>query len=449
MTTDPELSERLPPSDQLAESMILSSMMRDNGLFGDVSQILQPEDFYSFAHRLIYLAITSLVAEGKPADPKTVFDVLEVRNQGDDIGGPGYLANIWDNAWTSQSTVVLAEGVRKKAILRSVIRAANEMQSDAFDAAADPQSVVSRAESLIFDLARRDGAKTVTWSQALAESSTVIDRRSGKSQDGETEEGMKTGWPKLDKITGGLHRRELVILAARPSVGKTLAALNMIDRIASDGGRVFFASIEQGRVELVHRILSKRGGINSHKFRTGGFNDWDKQQLGKAIDSVRGHRVWINDGSGQSLAQIMSESRRIKMRDGLDMVAVDYLGLMDVESNRRSTRNEEIGRLTRGLKRLAKDLDVTVLCLAQLNRGSENRPDKKPRLSDLRDSGEIEQDADTVFMLHKSEEKDAQRETDLLDWLIEKQRNGPCGEVAMVHHKKTFEICELATGGMS
>lgn len=449
MAHDPELEAALPPSSNDAEQLILGMILRDNNAYGSVSQILTAKDFYSFANQIIFEVIGFLLGQGKSADMICVYDEIAARKQMTDIGGSigestAYLTHLFTDAWTSRDIVALAENVRSKAILRSVIHAGGEMQRMAFVPGAEPADIVAKAERIIFDLARGSRVATVDWQAALAESLDVIDRRAGRSSSGETEEGLRTGWPQFDKLTAGLHKRELIILAARPSVGKTLAALCITDKIATDGGRVFFVSLEQGKVELVHRVLSKRSGLNSKKFRTGNFSEFDTVQLMSASDATRGHRVWINDGSGQGLATIISEARRLKMRAGLDVVVIDYLQLMDTGNDRRSTRNEEIGRLTRGLKRMAKELDIVVVCLAQLNRGSENRPDKTPRLADLRDSGEIEQDADAVIMLHKPEEKDSERETDLLDVLVEKQRNGPCGKVAMVHHKRTFDIKELA-----
>lgn len=436
------------PQDMEAERHVLWGIMSRDDVFAEVSLILKVEDFASFAHQCIFSASAALIADGKPIEGGLLIAELNAKDRMKDVT-LGYLTDIADNAWSSYSASHYAEIVADKAKLRSLIRAGEDLARMARGPGAISKDALAEAERVIFDLSREnDRNKTLPWQTCLDEANDVLDRRAGRAKDGETDEGLMTGWPTLDKLTGGLHKRELIVLAARPGGGKTLAALNIIDTVASERGNVFFASLEQGRVEVVHRVLSKRSGVNSHRFRTGKFDADDDLRLTNAISAVKPHKVWINDGSGQSLAGVMSESRRLKMRHGLDLVVVDYLGLMDSERSRyTANRNQEIGQLTRGLKRLAKDLDVTVLCLAQLNRGSENRTDRRPRLSDLRDSGEIEQDADAVFMLHKPEEKDHKRETDLLDFLIEKQRNGPCGEVKMIHYKRTFEIKE-ARGGL-
>lgn len=444
MSSDPELESMLPPNSPDAERALLGCVLRDPPSLFEASRDVEASDFYSDAHQRIWRVFLYLSSESKAIDAVLVWEEIKKRKETGDIGGPGYLIELWNSAPSTTIATHYAKIVRGHSRLRSIIRTGQRLQQAAFAKGADADDIIAEASKAVFKLACEAKTETVTWESAVTESLEVIDRRAGKLKDGGSENGLLTGWENLDRLTGGLHKRELIILAARPSVGKTLAALNVIDAVASEGGKVFFASLEQGRTELLHRILSKRSGLNSHKFRTGKFSEHEGDQLMAAVKAIRNHRVWINDGAGQPLSQVSAESRRLKTRHGLDMIVVDYLGLMDGDRDRRSSnRNEEIGRLTRGLKGLAKDLDVVVFCLAQLNRGPENRPDKRPRLWDLRDSGEIEQDADTVFMLHKPEEKDATREVDRLDWLIEKQRNGPCGEIAMQHHKRTFSITEL------
>lgn len=443
MSGDPRLNDQMPPNDKTAEASLLGSVLRDNSTLLDASQEAGADDFYSYGNGQIWRAMLDLAADGKPIDPVTLHDELEKRKKSGDTGGAAFIVELWNTAPSTANAVYYAKIVREKARLRSVIQAGQAMQRRAFDAGVSADDIVSDAADAILALSLDAKTKTVDWQAALNESLETIDRRAGKAKGGETESALLTGWRKLDMLTGGLHKRELVVISARPSVGKTLAALKITDSVAADGGLVYFASLEQGRVELVHRVLSKRSGLNSYKFRIGQFGDEDGERLLRAADDIKNHKVWINDAAGQTLSSVLAESRRIKIKHGLDMVVVDYLGLMDGDRDRRAaTRNEEIGRLTRGLKRLAKDLDVVVVTLAQLNRGSENRPNKTPRLADLRDSGEIEQDADTVFMLHKPEEKDANRDVDELEWLVEKQRNGPCGKIMMQHFRRTFDIRE-------
>lgn len=443
MAIDRELESRLPPHDAGAERSVLGSILRDDSMFIDASQEVSGTDFYQDAHQRLWRIMVEMSAAGIPIDLVTIADAVNSRNWMADIGGLGYLIELWESAPSTTNATFHAKIVREKSKLRGILHAGAEMQRLAFEYS-DADEIISRAGELVFQLSTRQRSQIVQWKDAVEEALKVLDRRSGKSADGECEDGLKTGWTKLDKLTGGFHRRELIVIGARPSVGKTMVALNIIDAIAAEGARIFFASLEQGIVEIVHRIFSMRSGVSSYCFRTGQFDVMKEEALLKAINATKEYKVAINPGSGQTLAQVISDSRRLKMRDGLDLVVVDYLGLMESERRRHGTRAEEVGQITRGVKRLAKDLDVPVIMLAQLNRGMDGRTDKRPRLSDLRESGDIEQDADTVLMLHKPHDRDDMREIDELHIQVEKQRNGPLGTIKMKHHKKTFLVEEDA-----
>lgn len=443
MASDRELESRLPPHDAGAERSVLGSILRDDAMFIDASQEVSTTDFYQDAHQRLWRLMVEMSAAAKPIDLVTIADAVNARGWMADIGGPGYLIELWDASPSTTNAAHHAKIVREKSKLRAILHAGAEMQRLAFEYG-DADEIISRAGELVFQLSAGQRSQIVQWKDAVEEALKVLDRRSGKSADGECEEGLKTGWPKFDKLTGGFHRRELIVLGARPSVGKTMVALNIIDAVAAEGARIFFASLEQGIVETVHRIFSMRSGVSSYCFRTGQFDLMKEEALLKAVNATKEYKVAINPGSSQTLAQVISDSRRVKMRDGLDLVVVDYLGLMESERRRHGTRAEEVGQITRGAKRLAKDLDVPVIMLAQLNRGIDGRTDKRPRLSDLRESGDIEQDADTVLMLHKPHERDDTREVDVLHIQVEKQRNGPLGTIEMKHHKKTFLVEEDA-----
>ncbi len=442
MDHGPEIEKRLPPHSREAERCVLGSLLRDERGFLDASIEVSATDFYLDAHQRIWRVFADLSAANKPFDPLIVGDELDKRKWMTDIGGPRYLIDLFDNAPITTNAAFHAKIVREKSLLRKIIYTATDMQQAAWEQHAAAEDVITKASGLIFDLSTGQRSEIVLWPDAIDEALRVLDRRAGKSADGETEGALKTGWTRFDRLTGGFHKRELIVLGARPSVGKTLVALNVIAAVAAEGGRIFFASLEQGTVEIAHRILSMRSKVNSYNFRTGQFDAMQDVAITNAVNAVRNYQISINPGSGQSLAQVFSDSRRVKMRSGLDMIIVDYLGLMEGEY-RRGGRVEEIGVLTRGMKRLAKDLDVPVILLSQLNRGLDNRTDKRPRLSDLRESGDIEQDADTVLMLHKPNEKDDQSEVDELHIQVEKQRNGPCGTIAMLHHKKNFNVYEM------
>ncbi len=429
-----------------AERSVLGALLRDNLLVADVMPILKAEDFNSFAHQAFYRGVVELVMRGVSADPVTMAHWLKENKHIADIGGYDYIRELWDAAPSAGNAIHYAGIVRDRSVVRQIIRAAQGVIDEAQNADSDPSDLLGFAENAIYGVSRGLGSiRTADWAKCLSDANETLDRRSRRSGEG-IDEGLKMGWPTIDLLTAGLHRQELVILAARPSVGKTLVALNIIDNVAAQGAKVFFASLEQPRTDLVFRILSRRSEVNSYKFRQGITGTWDADRVTDAQSKIQDHKLWINDANEQSLSSIVSESRRLQMQNGLDLVVIDYLGLISTNNDRRSsTRAEEVGRLTSGLKRMARDLNIPVLCLAQLNRGSEMRRGKKPELSDLRDSGSIEQDADTVFMLHKPEKKDFERKVDILTWMVEKQRNGPCGEVELEHHKKTFDVREPQT----
>lgn len=439
-----ELEDLVPPCDKKAEQSLLGSLMRQNDLVADVLPIVRTDDFYVFAHQKIFESIVAFAMIGHPIDPVLLLDDLTKKQFKEEIGGPAYLVSLWESAPAAANAVHYAEIIRDKAKLRRLINVCSTLHTKAWDQRADATEILLQAEEAIFSLSANEETKAVAWGDATQETLELLDRRSGQAKDGETDGGWSTGWTKLDHLTGGgLHKKELTILAARPSVGKTLAGLCLMQSITNQGGKVYFASIEQGRAELVQRDLSRTGNINSHRFRSGKFESEEEvSRFWEAVETVRSRQIWVNDSSLQSVNSIASEARRLALKHSIDAVFVDYLQLMDTGDRYNSRRVEEIGKLTRGLKRLAKDLNVPVVCLAQLNRGSENRPDKRPRLADLRDSGEIEQDADTVFMLHKPQEPDPHREVDELEWIIAKQRNGPTGTIIMRHQKRTFDIRE-------
>jgi replicative DNA helicase len=435
----------LPPNDRGAERGLIGTIYRDNRAYDDVQKLVRADDFYSFAHRVIFEHIVRLIASGKPADPVTLADSLHAAKQLDDAGGYAYITDLWDGAPTIGNVAHYAEIVRRKSLLRHLIHSCGEIARQAWEPSADPAEIAARAETLIYNInqSRRTG-EIITFDQAVMAGLEALDQRSGRSIDGECDRGIKYGLPMLDSLTGGLHPRELIILAARPSVGKTLVAMAIIANIASEGGRVFFASIEQSHIELAHRELSKKARVSSGKFRNANFTAEDREAIDIAASAIRGWKLWLNDNSNQSVADIASDARRLQMRHGLDLIVVDYLQIVKTE-NARASRNEAVGNVSWRLKQLAKELNVPVVCLSQLNRGVESRgPDAEPRLSDLRESGEIEQNADTVIFLHKTEDPDQDRTEDILKLLIRKQRNGPLGDVTTKHYKKIFEVKEMA-----
>lgn len=438
----------MPPNDRNAEQSVIGSVLRGGlTVFGDVP--IRGDDFYVQAHQTIWAAFEALASDGEAIDPVTLANRLKTMKVVEDVTY-AYIAQLWDAAPSTGNVSYYSEIVRKMSALRSLIRVAGTINDEAFVAGADPDQVMQHAEESLFRLtSTRYGSNIRSMAQLVPEALEVLERRSGRRRGEITEETIKTGWSNFDFVTGGLARKELCIFAARPSVGKTLAALNVMAHVAGNGGKVFFASLEQGNTENVHRILSRLSQVNGFKFRSGEVTPEDERRILESASHAERWNLFMDDHGGQTVTQIASSIRRLKRKGGLDLAVIDYLGLIPTprEEWTGRSRTDEIGVITRRLKFLAKEVDIPVLCLAQLNRNSENRADPKPKLADLRDSGNIEQDADMVVLLHKPDPPCPERETDLMEIIVAKQRNGPVGEVKMVHAKRFFEIKEL-TGGI-
>ena len=388
-----------PPNDKEAEKGVLGSLLRDNSLTADIVRTLRAEDYYTFAHQKIYEAITDLhINQGKPADAVTLADYLNEKNLIADIGGHAYLVELWESAPALGNAEHYAEIVRQKAIVRNLIHACTEIQKDAFDQSMPAEELLNASERRILEIAQLGMSDhTTTLHTALDE---VYDRLDQRKRLGGEHSGIPTGYVDLDNLTAGLQKTELVIIAARPSVGKTSFALNIVRHIVvNENKAVLFVSLEQSRIELAERLLCCQARVNSHRIRTARLDSDDMDKLFNATDVLRQGKLFIDDTPGQNMLRIAANARRLQRRaHGLDLVVVDYLQLIDPDS-RRDSRQEQVAGISRRLKFLARELEVPVVALAQVNRSSEDRQDHKPRLSDLRESGAIEQDADVV-MLH-------------------------------------------------
>jgi replicative DNA helicase len=437
--------DRLPPHSRDAERSVLGSMLRDNGVIGDVLLIVQHvETFYSDAHQKIFSAIKELYEKGHPVDAVTLFEVLRERKHIEDIGGAVYLAELWDAAPTAANAEYYARIVRDKSIVRSLIHTGTEILRDAYEASRPADELLESAERKILDIAERGvTGETMTLKDALILAYQRIDSRA--THDQMSISGLPTGFIDLDDRTAGLQNSELVILAARPSVGKTSLALGIARHVAVEEKLpVFFVSLEQSRIELAERLLCCQARVDSHKLRKGHLGGEDMQRLIEAGDMLRSAPLWIDDSPGQGMLRIAANARRLKLRHGLRLVCIDYLQLIEPD-NRRDSRQEQVSQISRRLKFLAKELEIPVLALAQLNRGVEDRQDHKPRLADLRESGSIEQDSDTVFLIHRPEMYEPGQHEGTVEIIIAKQRNGPIGEITLTYLKQfmRFENFEM------
>lgn len=436
--------DRLPPHNREAERSVLGSMLRDNKVIPDVVQQVRADDFYVFAHQKIFEALADLsVVQGKPADPVTLADYLNERQLIQEVGGYAYLVELWDAAPSAAHAIQYAEIIRQKALVRNLIHACNDLQRDAYDQVMPAQELLDSAERRILEVAEMGvTGSTATLQQALHEAYDRIDARKGR--DHLEYSGVPTGWIDLDNLTAGLQESELVIIAARPSVGKTSFALNLIRHVTVEEHLpAFFVSLEQARIELAERLLCCQARVDSHRLRKGHLSAEDMDKLVTAGDVLRHAHLFIDDTPGQSMLRIAANARRLRLRHDIRIVVIDYLQLIDPD-NRKESRQEQVAGISRRLKFLARELKIPVVALAQVNRSSEDRQDHRPRLSDLRESGAIEQDADTVFMLHRPEYHEPGQREGVVEVIVAKQRNGPTGEITLSYIKQYMRFENFA-----
>jgi replicative DNA helicase len=443
MTAEAVARDRRPPMSKEAEQCVLGSMFRDNGVIGDVLQIVHADNFYGDAHQKIFNAIVQLYDKGNPVDTVMVAEVLKEQKQIEDIGGYAYLGELWEAAPTAANAEYYARIVRDRAIVRHLIHAGTEILRDAYEQGMPADELLESAERKILDIAQMGiTGQTYTLEQAIREAYDRIDLRKQHGQDAIS--GVASGFVDLDNLTGGLQKSELVILAARPSVGKTSLALNIIRHVAVEEGHpVFMVSLEQSRIELAERLLCCQARVDSHKLRKGYPNSDEMAKLIRAGGTLREAKLFIDDTPGQGMLRIAANARRLKLRHEIRLVVIDYLQLIEPD-NRRDSRQEQVAHISRRLKFLARELQIPVLACAQLNRSSEDRQGNKPRLADLRESGSIEQDADTVFLLHRPELYEPGQHEGVVEVNIGKQRNGPTGEVTLTYLKQFMRFENFA-----
>jgi replicative DNA helicase len=410
-------------------------MLRDNEVIGDILQILREDNFYADAHRKIYQAMVILYDRGHAVDLVLLANLLKDQQFIEDVGGYPYLAELWDAAPTAANAEFYATIVRDKAIVRNLIHASNEILRDSYDQVQPADELLEGAERKILDIAQMGiTGQTYTLYDAMKEAWDRIDDR--QQRDHQSISGLRTGFIDLDDKTAGLQNSELIILAARPSVGKTALALNIARHIAvEEANPVFVVSLEQSRVELAERLLCCQARVDSHKLRKGHLGSDDMQKLIEAGETLRHARLFIDDTPGQGMLRIAANARRLKLREKIRLVVIDYLQLIEPD-NRRDSRQEQVANISRRLKFLARELQIPVLALAQVNRSSEDRQDHRPRLSDLRESGSLEQDADTVMLIHRPELHEPGQHEGVVELIIAKQRNGPTGEISLTFLKQ-------------
>lgn len=420
--------DRLPPYNLEAEQSVLGGILLDNEVLHDVAPLLKPRDFFRDSHQIIFGVIREMYDQGKAIDSITLVDEMTRRELYEKVGGDETLEDLLNTVPHAANTLYYANIVHQKAVVRDLIETAEFILEEGYANKHTAENLVELAEQRVFAIAEDQVAgQTVELRELL---DTALGRIEARALDRHAVTGISTGYFELDDITAGLQPSQLVVLAARPSMGKTALALNICENIAVQSRKgVLFVSLEMGRLELAERLLSARAKINGHDLRTGkGLGTREMNLLAKAIGELHNSPFFIDDTPTRNMLQITATARRLKRRESLDVIVVDYIQLIDSEESRDS-RQEQIAKISRRLKTLARELKVPVIALSQLNRNVENREDRRPRMADLRESGAIEQDADLVLLLHRPEYYDPNDQPGIAELQVAKNRNGATGTV--------------------
>jgi replicative DNA helicase len=433
-------ADRLPPQNIEAEQGVLGSILIDNEVLHEVVPILKVEDFYRDTHQTLFRTIRELYDLGKAIDAITLADELTRQGTYDGLGGDETLAKILSSVPHSANAKYYAQIVRQKAVQRDLIGAANRIIKEGYSNTRTSDELLELAEQLVFTIAEDTATgETVELRDAVT---AAMDRIARRADERHPVTGVGTGYYELDDLTAGLQPSQLVILAARPSMGKTALALNIAEQVAVETQvGVLVVSLEMSQLELAERLLCARSKVDGSKLRTGqGLGTREMTQLGRAYDQLRGAPLFIDDTPARNMLQITANARRLKLRANLGLIVVDYIQLIDAEYGGDS-RQEQIAKISRRLKTLARELQVPVIALSQLNRAVENREDRRPRMADLRESGAIEQDADLVLLLHRPEYYDANDQPGVAELIVAKNRNGATGTVKLsfLKHFTRFE----------
>ncbi|MBW2612177.1 MAG: replicative DNA helicase [Deltaproteobacteria bacterium] len=423
---------KIPPQNLEAEESILSAILLDNSTLLDVLETLISEDFYRSAHAKMFAAITELFEKNEPVDLVTLANILKEKGQLDEVGGATYLAKLVDTAPLAVNAQHYARIIRDKASLRQLIERSNEIATRCFEDSGDVDDVIDFAEKAIFEIAGNKNKKSFyPLSQIIGQNIDALEERQGNKT---LVTGVSTGFSRLDNLTSGFQNSDLIILAARPSMGKTALALNIARNAAIDANTpVVVFSIEMSKEQLSMRMLCSEARIDSSRLRSGFFSREDWVSLTNAAEVLSDAEIYIDDSPDLSAMAIRAKARRLKMDKNIGLVIIDYLQLMKGRAS-AERRDLEISEISRSLKALAKELDIPVVALSQLNRKLEERHDKRPQLSDLRESGALEQDADVVAFIYRDEvyNKDENNPNKgIAELLLKKQRNGPTGEVKL------------------
>jgi replicative DNA helicase len=420
-----------------AERAVLGSMLRDNGCIAEVVLLLNPESFRTDAHRTIYAAVLRLFNDGSAVDLVLLVNLLRDRGQIDNVGGYGYLGELRDAAPTAANVEYYAKIVREHGIRRELLRATKHIAAEVRERTGPAEQLLDAAERRILAIAAIGAeGRTAALHQIMGQCFDDLDRRMAPRAAAE----LSTGFVDLDRLTAGLRDSELMVIGARPSVGKTALGLALACNVLRQARPVLFVSLEQSRTDLGNRLCCAEAGIDLQRLRLGRLSKEEVLRFKEAGDRLAELPLHVDDEPFQRMMRILATARRLRLRHGIRLVVVDYLQLIEPD-NPRDPRHVQVGAISRRLKQLARDLALPVVALAQVNRAAEDRQGQRPRLADLRESGSIEADADTVLLLHRPEPDGNVLEVD-----VAKQRNGPTGTLTLAFLRDTQRLDNYAPG---
>ena len=439
---------RVPPHSAEAEKSVLGAAMLSKDALFDVMEVVKPADFYDENHKEIFQAMIDLNRKNAPVDALTVAEELKKRNSLEMVGGRAYIASLSSMTPTTSNAMEYGRIVAEKASVRRLIETADDIVTKGYDGTMDANQMLDYAESGIFEISQaRQKGQYSHIRDVLVENLAIIDR--AEQMDGGLT-GITTGFSKLDEMTSGMQKSDLIILAARPAMGKTAFALSLARNAAVKGkASVMIFSLEMAKEQLTQRLLSMESKVDLQTLKTGRLERRDWDDLNVALDILSNSNIHIDDTAGISIMEMKSKCRRLKAEAGLDLVIIDYLQLMNPEG-KADSRTQEISVISRNLKLLARDLDCPVLVLSQLSRAPEQRTDHRPMLSDLRESGSIEQDADIVIFLYRDEyyNKEDTEKPGECEVIVAKHRSGPTGSVDVAWIERYTQFKDKASGNI-
>lgn len=436
-------ADRTPPQNIEAEQAVLGAIFLEPEALVTASERLAADDFYRASHQRIYSVMILIAERGEPVDLVTVTAELQDKKWLEEIGGVSYLSDLANSVPTAANVDYYSQFVEEKSLLRRLIRVATNIAAEGYAEEEDVDTILSEAEKTILEVSHKKNTSAfISIKDVLVEAYDNIEKLQNQTGD---ITGIATGFSELDRITAGFQKNDLIIVAARPSVGKTAFALNIAQNIATKTDEnVAIFSLEMGASQLVMRMICSEGNIDAQRLRTGSLQEEDWSKLTMAMGSLSKAGIYIDDTPGIRVNEIRAKCRRLKQEKGVGMILIDYMQLLRGDGRSGENRQQEVSEISRSLKSLARELEVPVIALSQLSRGVESRQDKRPMMSDIRESGSIEQDADIVAFLYRDDYYDKESEKkDIIEIIIAKQRNGPIGTVELAFVKEYNKFVNL------